>query len=185
MKKSIILTLGASAVFVAGLANQSVQAEDKVAAMYRFYNPNSGEHFYTANEAEAENLAKVRWVFEGIGWFSLDQGQDVYRLYNPNAGDHHYTLDAAERDALVQAGWKYEGVSWKSTGKISLYRLYNPNAKAAGSHHYTPSEGERDSLVASGWKFEGVAWNAIEKGLTVDEIKAIQKEQEAKTQPSK
>lgn len=132
------------------------------AKMYRLYNPNSGEHFYTANAAERDKVKKAGWRDEGIGWNAPTSGNPVYRLYNPNAGDHHYTLNSHERDNLKKKGWRYEGVSWYSpkSGK-ALYRLYNPNAKA-GSHHYTLNSNERDNLKKKGWRYEGIAWYAVD-----------------------
>lgn len=35
--------------------------------MHRVYNPNSGEHFYTQNVAEKNNLVSKGWRYEGIG----------------------------------------------------------------------------------------------------------------------
>lgn len=35
--------------------------------MYRNYNPNSGEHFYTSSYAEASHLWSLGWISEGIG----------------------------------------------------------------------------------------------------------------------
>lgn len=80
--------------------------------MYRVYNPNSGEHFYTQNVAEKNNLVSKGWRYEGIGWNGPTSGNPVYRLYNPNAGDHHYTLNANEKNNLVSKGWRYEGLAW-------------------------------------------------------------------------
>ncbi|EOH73486.1 GH25 family lysozyme [Enterococcus malodoratus] len=127
--------------------------------MYRLYNPNSGEHFYTQNVAEKNNLISKGWRDEGIGWNAPTSGNPVYRLYNPNAGDHHYTLHASEKDHLVKVGWRYEGVGWSSGGANMLHRLYNPNAKA-GAHHYTLNSYEKDNLVKHGWRYEGLAWYA-------------------------
>lgn len=132
--------------------------------MHRLYNPNSGEHFYTANAGEAEYLVKIGWKKEGIGWTApAKSGVPVYRLYNPNAGDHHYTLDEAERDMLVQKGWNDEGIGWYSseTRDEPVYRLYNPNAKA-GAHHYTTSLKEYVDLAKIGWKAENIAWYGME-----------------------
>ncbi|HEM3706461.1 TPA: G5 domain-containing protein [Streptococcus suis] len=133
---------------------------DNGIGMYRLYNPNSGEHFYTASIGERDFLKKVGWKYEGGAWTAPTNGEDVYRLYNPNAGDHHYTTSKAEKDKLVKVGWKYEGVGWKSGGSSKVYRLYNPNAKGAGAHHYTLSKGEYDFLVKKGWKGEKVGWYA-------------------------
>ncbi len=137
---------------------------DHAKEMYRVYNPNSGEHFYTANIFERNSLINLGWRSEGIGWIAPSQGADVYRLYNPWTGDHHYTTNTVERDNLTKSGWRYEGVSWKSGGNIPAYRVYNPNSRYAGSHHYTTSKGEADSLVRQGWRDEQVGWMVLDYG---------------------
>lgn len=130
--------------------------------MYRLYNPNSGEHFYTANLNEAKNIVSVGWRWENVGWVAPSSGVAVYRLYNPNAGDHHYTTSAGERDYLSSVGWKYEGVGWYSdtaADAISVLRAYNPNAQT-GTHHFTTSVSELKTIVAAGWRDEGIGWYA-------------------------
>ena len=144
--------------------NAEESEESEAAIMYRVYNPNSGEHFYTANESEKNNLVSLGWHDEGIGWFApFSSNTPVYRLYNANAGDHHYTASADERDTLIKAGWKYEGIGWYSddSKSIALYRQYNPNAKA-GAHNYTTSKNENDNLVNVGWRAEGIGWYGVE-----------------------
>ena len=129
-------------------------------SMYRLYNPNSGEHFYTASMSERNNLTRLGWRYEGIGWTAPKSSKaPVYRLYNPNSGDHHYTLSAAERDSLSSIGWRYEGIGWYSdtNKRVPLYRQFNPNAQI-GTHNYTTSKVENDRLVRIGWRAEGVAW---------------------------
>ncbi|MGP1544385.1 MAG: N-acetylmuramoyl-L-alanine amidase [Candidatus Fimenecus sp.] len=126
--------------------------------IYRLYNPNTGEHFYTANNSESNNLISLGWKYEGIGWYVPENSNTpVYRLYNPNAGNHHYTLNAAEKDNLVKLGWKYEGIAFYSNEEKTkpIYRLYNKNN---GQHHYTASKQERDSLIKLGWKDENIGW---------------------------
>jgi len=80
----LVFSLCFSVLFVFG---EEVNAAD----MHRLYNPNSGEHFYTAAVAEKNHLVKVGWKYEGIGWIAPANGSAVYRLYNANAGDHHYS----------------------------------------------------------------------------------------------
>jgi cell wall-associated NlpC family hydrolase len=132
--------------------------------MYRFYNPNTGEHFYTSNVTEGVKIANAGWSYEGIGWVAPTSGIAVYRLYNPNAGDHHYTTNAAEKNMLVSLGWRYEGIGWYgasgSNVGSALLRQYNPNAKGAGAHNFTTSKAESNSLVSQGWRYEGTAWYA-------------------------
>ncbi|MCR5583147.1 MAG: carbohydrate-binding domain-containing protein, partial [Eggerthellaceae bacterium] len=139
--------------------NSDQSSATSTVAMYRLYNPNSGEHFYTASTTERANLVKLGWKAEGIGWQAPQSGNAVYRLYNPNGGDHHYTASASERDWLVSLGWNYEGIGWYSDENKTtpLYRLYNPNAKT-GSHHYTTSAAEANNLVELGWNYEGIGW---------------------------
>lgn len=142
-----------------GIFSNPVTTPTTSVQMHRLYNPNSGEHFYTQNVAEKNNLVKHGWKYEGIGWNGPTSGNPVYRLYNPNAGDHHYTLNSYEKDNLVKKGWRYEGISWYSGGSNKLHRLYNPNAKA-GAHHYTLNTNEKNNLVKHGWRYEGLAWYA-------------------------
>ncbi|OJG24865.1 hypothetical protein RR47_GL002221 [Enterococcus columbae DSM 7374 = ATCC 51263] len=146
------------------LPNEQVKADTAAAQpMYRLYNPNSSEHFYTASTYERDSLVKVGWSDERLGWIApTTTGANVYRLYNPNSGDHHYTTSLNEKNQLVKIGWRYEGVGWRSDEqkKIPLYRLYNPNVKV-GTHHYTTSLAEKNSLVQLGWRDEGIAWYGV------------------------
>lgn len=151
------LVMCLSAVFV------PVHADDEPVDMWRLYNPNSGEHFYTADANERDHLYDAGWNIEGVGWVAPAQGDEVYRLYNPNAGEHHYTMDANERDYLEASGWKYEGVGWYSGGSVVMKREYNPNAFAC-NHNYTTSDTEHNYLISLGWRDEGTCWNAVAGG---------------------
>lgn len=155
--------------------------------MYRLYNPNSGEHFYTADSNERTVLDNVGWNYEGYGFVASyapigtigasAEGQAVYRLYNPNAGDHHYTKDVNEKNFLVSVGWNDEGIGWytptvTTTCTQDVYRLYNPNATGAGSHHYTTSAGEAQYLASVGWDYEGVSWLSAHDVETTNVVEA-------------
>lgn len=142
--------------------NPDKPAQVESTAMYRLYNPNSGEHFFTASAVERQHLISVGWNDEGQGWTAPKTGDAVYRLYNPNAGEHHYTLSTVERDSLIAAGWNDEGIGWYSDPNhaVPLYRVYNPN-EFANNHHYTTNDFERGYLVALGWFGEGIAWYGI------------------------
>ena len=127
------------------------------------YNPNTGEHFFTASVSEKNNLVSAGWKYEGIGWKApATSNTPVYRLYNKNTGDHHYTTNVTECDNLVKAGWKNEGIGWYSDDNksVPLYRQYNPNA-ATGSHNYTTSKAENDQLISLGWREEGIGWYGV------------------------
>lgn len=132
--------------------------------MYRMYNPNSGEHFYTKRSTEKDDLVQAGWTYEGVGWIAPQSGDPVYRLYNPNAGDHHYTLDSQERNHLIECGWNDEGIGWYSPDPkgdvLPVYRAYNPNAKA-GAHNFTIDRTEQNHICSAGWRDEGIAWYAL------------------------
>ncbi|MCR5212318.1 MAG: purine-nucleoside phosphorylase [Lachnospiraceae bacterium] len=138
-------------------------------ALFRVYNPNTWEHFYTTDVAERRSLILEGWNGEGvIGYFPTYASTDtdvMYRFRNPNTGDHHYTADMLEIVDIGSAGWEPEGTSFYSlkqgTG-VPIYRLYNPNA-VTGTHHYTCDKAEKDHLVSIGWKDEGISWYASSK----------------------
>lgn len=136
-----------------------VEGENVV--MWRLYNPNTGEHFYTSTQSERANLVAAGWRDEGAGWLAPVSGTPVYRLYNSviPGGDHHYTRDKAEYDMLVSVGWTGEGIGWYSEDESGapIYRQYNPNA-TNGTHNYTADASERDMLVSLGWVDEGIGW---------------------------
>ena len=160
------LTLGLTAVGSTLPVSGAMAAPTDVAGvtMYRLYNPNSGEHFYTKSVSERSTLIGIGWSDEGIGWIAPETSSTpVYRLYNVNSGDHHYTTSSSERTNCINAGWNDEGIGWYSDDSqgTPLYRLYNPNATGqyeAGGHHYTKDVNEKNSLIANGWRDEGIGW---------------------------
>ncbi len=174
MKKGICL-LTCMAVGMVSLFGQTVWAkEEENRILYRLYNVNSGEHFYTKSKTEAIALRNIAtypgWSLEGVAWVAPKQSAvPVYRLYNENAGDHHYTVNRSERDALIEIGWKDEGIGWYSEGEAGypVYRQYNPNA-VCGAHNFTTNSYERDALIEEGWIDEGIAWyaTAVNENLT-------------------
>ena len=169
--------------------------DSTVKYMYRLYNPNSYEHFYTSDAAERDDVIAAGWNYEGVGWAAPvnENGTPVYRVYNPNnGGDHHFTKNKDEFDNLVSLGWKDEGIAWYSdegedadedmkaaaegeeaeeaAGPVKVYREYNPN-EIARNHNYTTDEAEHKHLVELGWQDEGTAWMAT---LAKDEANASQ-----------
>lgn len=155
MKKRFLSILMITATFLVAFGGGATAS---AAQLLRAYNPNTGEHLYTANAAEIPFVVKAGWRNEGKAWEAPDSGENVYRVFNPNnGGDHHYTKNMDEVNNLKRHGWRYEGISWKSGGTTPVYRLYNPNAKS-GTHHFTILESEKNHLVKVGWRYEGIAF---------------------------
>ncbi|HHB0784432.1 TPA: CAP domain-containing protein [Enterococcus faecium] len=163
-----ILAIGTFAATL-GLA-MSVDA-DSTNVMYRLYNPNNHEHFYTSSTKERDHLVKIKWGnYEGPAWEApASGGHLVYRLYNKGLRDHHYTASWDEVKWLTQNyGWTYEGPAWRSAEKNNhpIYRLFLPGV-TSGSHHYTGNWKEVQWLTKNyGWKYEGVGWYGAENTST-------------------
>ena len=159
-----VVTLAASLLASAAFAT-TAHADQNV---YRLYNPNTGEHFYTTSNAEKINLQYADWYYEGLGWVAPNTGTPVYRIYNPNAkgGDHYYTKSKGEAAAAVAQGWKWDNnghAVFYSGGGIPAYVAYNPNAQS-GAHNFTTNTTEQGNLMKSGWKYGTVAWNVMAQG---------------------
>lgn len=175
LKKTIAVTATMASLgtaFAAPIFANEFEPESSAdtVSMYRLYNKNTGEHFYTADTNERKTLLYCGWKDEGIGWFApTHSNTPVYRLYNPNAGDHHYTMYPNERNHLIKVGWKDEGIGWYSDDAktVPMYREYNPNAKV-GTHNYTCSQKEHGTLIQLGWKDENIAWYAVESGAPIE-----------------
>ena len=67
---------------------------------------------------EKNNLVRLGWKDEGIGWYSAEPNSSdsipVKREYNPYAfaNNHNYTISLDEHNWLVGLGWKDEGTGW-------------------------------------------------------------------------
>lgn len=166
--KLIIGTLSLATIITSGLAHKAhadIQIERSSNSVYRLYNPNTGEHFYTENLYEQKSLSTNGWRYEGVGWQAAISGTAVYRVYNPNArgGDHYYTMSKYEAQSLVNVGWRWDNngkAAFYSGGSVNLYVAYNPNANS-GSHNYTTNTYEQNSLLGKGWKYGKVAWKTM------------------------
>lgn len=180
MKKRLLLSM----ILFSGLALffTSTDAQAASQTLFRVYNPNSGEHFYTKDSNERKHLIKVGWHDEGTAWDTPASGITVYRLYNPNVGDHHYTMDKKEYDHLAKVGWRKEGEAFKSVDRnskekpigIPVYRAYNPNART-GTHNFTINTNEQKHLIKVGWRDEKIAFYAHHGSNDYFTIKTVHK----------
>lgn len=178
MRKKILIvgTFGVSLILIGGINVQasSNSLNSPPVPVYRLYNKNTGEHLYTESSFERDNLIKIGWTNENIGWQApKTKGTPVYRVYNPNAkgGDHYYTASKYEAKSLVKSGWKWDNNAkpiFYSGGTQPVYVAYNPFAKS-GAHNYTTSYYEQNSLLNIGWKYGKVSFYGMKNSdYTVD-----------------
>ena len=139
--------------------------------VYRYFNPNTGVHFYTNDEAERESVGSLdNYVPEGESYVAVDpmtdSAEEVYRFFNENTGVHLYTTSEAERDNIQNNSdsFSFEGTAFYAfeeqvAGSIPIYRFYEPTI---GVHFYTPNEEERMSVEENlpNYNSEGIAYYA-------------------------
>ena len=113
--------------------------------VHRLYNPYTGQHHYTIDAQESEDMTSAGWRYEKVAFHASESGAPVYRVYNPYNGQHHYTLDESEYHNLVSSGWHDEQVAWHvdTAASMPIYRVYNPYSS---EHLFTADKAEYDSL---------------------------------------
>jgi len=169
-----VATTTAGLTAVTSVVTPTIAGAASNVAMYRIYNPTTGEHFYTSDLNEATlNVANSGWTSEGIGWWAppWGTGSPVYRLAaKPGTGSagHLYTVNEAEKNAAVASGqWTDEGIRWYSSGTIPIYRENNPKT---GQHNFTADWNEHNVLTTQqGWANEGIAWYGMQAGNPSDQ----------------
>ena len=141
-------------------------------SVYRFYNMNTGTHFYTANEGEKDtviNTLSSVYRFEGAS-YTINTNNPanrlpLYRFYNLQSGTHFYTASEAEKNqvqATLGDVYRFEGVAYYVSvdprNATPVYRFY---LTGRGAHFYTASASERDQVIAtlgSAYQYEGVSY---------------------------
>ena len=73
--------------------------------VYRLYNANTGEHYYTISEGEKDILVDAGLIVEGNEGFmyptKVGNSTEIFKLYNTNSGAHIYSESPRYRDALL------------------------------------------------------------------------------------
>jgi hypothetical protein len=146
-----------------------VMAQQPTTALYRWYNSNTGDHFYTTDPS-GEAAPNSGYVSEGItGYIKTSQAPGtaaLYRWYNSGNGDHFYTTNPQGESA---PGYVFETTTgYIATSKITetteLYRWYNSNT---GDHFYT-TDPQGELAQKAGYTFEGVIgyiWTTAPKNI--------------------
>ena len=93
--------------------------------VYRFWNKDTTDHFYTTSYTEKTqteenyNSGRDGYKYEGIAFYVPAYGYSaVYRFFNTATFSHAYITDESVKDDLIldsQYGygcWRYEGVAW-------------------------------------------------------------------------
>ena len=141
--------------------------------VYRFFNPNSGGHFFTADIDEKDNVINnTAFESEGTGFRALSSISDdpqetspVYRFLNIKLGSHLFTSFEMEKNHLMTLNdFAYEGIGFRafttdSVTTTPIYRFFNTSK---GGHFFTASEMEKEAvMLIPNFQYEGEAFYAF------------------------
>ncbi|MEZ5707081.1 MAG: DUF1566 domain-containing protein [Burkholderiaceae bacterium] len=97
-------------------------ASPGLSPVHRFYNTQTGVHFYTISETERSNVATnlPQFTYEGVAYYASQVSGaglvPLYRFYVPSKGFHFYTASQSERDNIIAnlaSTYQYEGVGYQ------------------------------------------------------------------------
>ena len=98
----------------------SPSTDAAAAAVYRFFDVNTGTHFYSASSGERDTILATRpdLAFEGTAFYEHTTAQagdtPVYRFFDLSDGTHFYTASASERSTILatRADLRDEGIGF-------------------------------------------------------------------------
>ena len=150
-----------------------------VQAVHRFYNRNTGAHFYTRSNSERDSILATmpQYTYDGVAFHAAGAYSPglspVYRFYNTRTGVHFYTVSEAEKNQIqaTMPQFLFEGPAYHASqvagqGLLPLHRFYVP---ARGFHFYTASEEEKNTLqatLAATYVYEGIAYHVLSTNWT-------------------
>lgn len=129
--------------------------------VYRFFDRTTGEHFYSADQGERNNLILTQptLAYEGVGLRAVASPSSdaaavpVFRFFDLTNGTHFYSINPAERDNIVatRSDLAFEGTAFyehgtAQTGDTPVYRFFDTDD---GSHFFTASASERAAILAT------------------------------------
>ena len=155
-----------------GVQEFTDDATGALAPVYRFYNVQTGAHFFTISRSERDHVVATwpQFVDEGVAFWALADAAPAtvatYRFYDPSTGTHRYPASAAERDQVytnspqaVYEGVAYHALTRAEPGTLKVYRFRNAQT---GAHLLTMDDDERDWVrrYLPQFEYEGIVQNA-------------------------
>lgn len=121
--------------------------------VYRYYDENSGKHFWTARPKEESKDFNELYKLAGISFYASESGIPVHRFYNKNTGKHFWTIDPKNEDLK---GYEEEGIAFYTPKNgIPVYRFLN---KTTGQHYWTSNPPVED---LPGYNEEAIAFYGL------------------------
>jgi hypothetical protein len=136
-----------------------IQFESNRFAFYRWFNPATGNHFYTCDPGG--EVASIGCIYEGCRQALFDASEysavALYRWYNGR--DHFYTT-AANGELAPENGYHLECVAGyirmqPATGLTQFYRWVN----GLQDDHFYTTDPNGEAAAANGYRLEGaIGW---------------------------
>jgi len=166
-----LVRMMAAAVGLCAALGSATAAAGEAMPVYRFYNNQTGVHFYTISGSERDTVLNnyPQFLYEGAVFWAFNTQETgtapVYRFYNTRLGTHFYTQSETEKNYVIAnyPVFAYEGAVYYApptqdyAGGTALFRFYNTRT---GAHFFTRNVDERDHVLAT-WPwfaYEGVAY---------------------------
>ena len=137
--------------------------------VYRAYNKNDGDHYFTAKKFEYDGLVKLGWNPEGkkfqvVSAETVDKASvdlhpyltAVNSVYNSYTGEH-LLVGTTEAATLEKAGWTWDNdklpvfYTPKAGGEQGLYRAYNPYTRGPAHVYTADTVKELPNVIKAGW----------------------------------
>ena len=88
--------------------------------VFRFFNTQTGTHFFTQSTAERDNILDTlpQFSFEGEAYKGYTEevagSTPLYRFFNTQTGTHFYTAAEAEKDSIIAnlPSFNFEGTAY-------------------------------------------------------------------------
>ena len=149
--------------------SELIAPEETENGVYRFYNAETGTHFYSASLEERNAVIDDldRYLYEGPAYKSAPEDTDstgiVWRFFNTETGVHFFTISEDERDAVgglpqfIFEGGAYSAYTDQVDDATALFRFFNTET---GTHFYTASDAEREAVDVNlpEYAYEGIAY---------------------------
>lgn len=147
-------------------------------AVYRFWSPKHGSHFFTADvnerNAVAENWPGV-WAYEKVAFGAYTEQvpgtQPVYRFWSEVYKTHFYTISETEKNTILERwpnDWKLEGVAYwaypASEEASWLHTVERYWSVMHGSHFFTIDAADKQAISqrwSNIWAAEGARFKVV------------------------
>lgn len=134
------------------ISDNQVALSHEAIPIYSYYNPKSGDHFFTPDTRTPLNYTKEGVMFYAFN-YKVPSTVPIYSYYNKISGDHYLN-----QSSMAPINYTYEGVKFyaypsKIGTSIPIYSYYNSKS---GDHYLNPS-----TTTPSGYVREGIQFYAM------------------------